>query len=75
MMGHNKPEYQGWIERAGYQPVKQVMTGRAEVHRLFFSRVLHRQWLIPAIDNSRGTAEHYCYQERTSELHSETPIS
>ncbi|MDQ2878273.1 MAG: GNAT family N-acetyltransferase [Pseudomonadota bacterium] len=26
MMGHAKPEYRGWIERAGYHPVKQVKT-------------------------------------------------
>jgi hypothetical protein len=26
MMGHAKPEYQGWIERAGYRSVKQLFT-------------------------------------------------
>jgi len=26
MMGHAKPEYQGWIERAGYKSVKQLFT-------------------------------------------------
>ncbi len=26
MMGHAKPEYRGWIEAAGYEPVKQLMT-------------------------------------------------
>jgi hypothetical protein len=26
MMGHAKPEYRGWIERAGYHPVKKLQT-------------------------------------------------
>jgi len=26
MMGHAKPEYRGWIEAAGYEPVKQLVT-------------------------------------------------
>ncbi len=26
MMGHNKAEYQGWVERAGYQGVKDLFT-------------------------------------------------
>ncbi|MGN6270573.1 MAG: GNAT family N-acetyltransferase [Sphingomonas sp.] len=26
MMGHAKPEYRGWIEDAGYRPVKQLVT-------------------------------------------------
>jgi hypothetical protein len=26
MMGHAKPEYRGWIERAGYHPVKKLLT-------------------------------------------------
>jgi hypothetical protein len=26
MMGHAKPEYRGWIEAAGYKPVKQLVT-------------------------------------------------
>ncbi|MFT3977080.1 MAG: N-acetyltransferase [Sphingomonas bacterium] len=26
MMGHAKPEYRGWVERAGYLPVKQLFT-------------------------------------------------
>ncbi|WP_448659969.1 N-acetyltransferase [Sphingomonas sp. CJ99] len=26
MMGHNRPDYQSWIEAAGYQPVKQLLT-------------------------------------------------
>ncbi|MHA6722350.1 N-acetyltransferase [Sphingomonas sp. RS2018] len=26
MMGHARPEYRGWIEGAGYEPIKQLMT-------------------------------------------------
>lgn len=26
MMGHNRPEYEGWITAAGYRPVKQLKT-------------------------------------------------
>ncbi|WP_298671875.1 N-acetyltransferase [uncultured Sphingomonas sp.] len=26
MMGHARPEYQGWVERARYRPVKQLLT-------------------------------------------------
>ncbi len=26
MMGHHRPEYQGWIEASGYHPVKQLLT-------------------------------------------------
>ena len=26
MMGHNRPEYQAWVEAAGYRPVKQLKT-------------------------------------------------
>lgn len=26
MMGHNSPAYQGWIEAAGYRPVKRLLT-------------------------------------------------
>jgi len=35
MMGHNKPEYQAWIEDAGYQPVKQVKTYDLDVTKPF----------------------------------------
>ena len=31
MMGHHKPHYQGWIERAGYLPAKQVMTYELDI--------------------------------------------
>ena len=35
MMGHARPEYQGWIERAGYQPVKQLMTYDLDITQEF----------------------------------------
>ncbi|WP_164117489.1 N-acetyltransferase [Sphingorhabdus sp. Alg239-R122] len=31
MMGHQRPEYQQWIENAGYNPVKQVMTWEVDI--------------------------------------------
>lgn len=31
MMGHHKPEYQGWIEAAGYKPVKELLTYDVEI--------------------------------------------
>ncbi|OWK33505.1 GNAT family N-acetyltransferase [Sphingomonas dokdonensis] len=35
MMGHAKPEYRGWIERAGYQPAKQLMTYELDITQEF----------------------------------------
>jgi GNAT superfamily N-acetyltransferase len=35
MMGHAKPEYQGWIERAGYRSVKQLFTYDLDITREF----------------------------------------
>ena len=35
MMGHAKPEYQGWIERAGYQSVKQLFTYDLDITKDF----------------------------------------
>ena len=35
MMGHAKPEYQGWIESAGYRPVKQLMTYDLDITQEF----------------------------------------
>ncbi len=35
MMGHAKPDYRGWIESAGYEPVKQLMTYEVDVTRNF----------------------------------------
>jgi GNAT superfamily N-acetyltransferase len=35
MMGHGRPEYRGWIERAGYGPVKQLMTYELDITQEF----------------------------------------
>jgi len=35
MMGHHSPRYQAWIERAGYQPVKQLLTYELDITRKF----------------------------------------
>jgi len=35
MMGHAKPEYQGWIEAAGYTGVKQLMTYELDITQAF----------------------------------------
>lgn len=35
MMGHAKPEYRGWIEGAGYRPVKQLLTYELDITQEF----------------------------------------
>ena len=35
MMGHQQAKYQGWIERAGYQPIKQLYTYELDISREF----------------------------------------
>ena len=35
MMGHHKPIYRDWIERAGYQPVKQLVTYDLDITQEF----------------------------------------
>lgn len=35
MMGHHLPEYQGWIEAAGYQPVKQLKCYELDITKQF----------------------------------------
>ncbi|WP_294198660.1 N-acetyltransferase [uncultured Sphingomonas sp.] len=35
MMGHHKPEYRAWIERAGYAPVKQLITYELDITQEF----------------------------------------
>jgi hypothetical protein len=35
MMGHNKPELQGWIEAAGYRPAKELVTYELDITRDF----------------------------------------
>jgi len=35
MMGHAKPAYRGWIEEAGYRPVKQLLTYELDITQEF----------------------------------------
>ena len=35
MMGHSKPDYRAWIEGAGYQPVKQLLTYDLDITQEF----------------------------------------
>lgn len=35
MMGHARPEYQGWIERAGYAAIKQLLTYELDITQEF----------------------------------------
>jgi hypothetical protein len=35
MMGHAKPEYRGWIEGAGYKPVKSLLTYELDITKEF----------------------------------------
>ena len=35
MMGHHKPEYRAWIERAGYAPIKQLITYELDITQEF----------------------------------------
>jgi len=35
MMGHARPEYRGWIEDAGYGPVKQLLTYELDITQAF----------------------------------------
>ncbi|KQT31189.1 hypothetical protein ASG29_14510 [Sphingomonas sp. Leaf412] len=35
MMGHHKAEYRGWVERAGYRPVKQLLTYDLDITQEF----------------------------------------
>ena len=35
MMGHDRPEYQAWIEKAGYKPVKQLDTYELDITQDF----------------------------------------
>ncbi|WP_423601979.1 N-acetyltransferase [Sphingomonas sp. MS122] len=35
MMGHHRPEYRGWIEAAGYEPAKQLVTYELDITQEF----------------------------------------
>jgi hypothetical protein len=39
MMGHNRPQYQGWIEATGQTPVKQLSTFEVRIDKGFSERV------------------------------------
>jgi hypothetical protein len=39
MMGHNRPEYQAWVEAAAYRPVKQLKTYDLKIDKSFPSLV------------------------------------
>jgi hypothetical protein len=52
MMGHHRPEYQGWIEAAGYRPVKQLNTYELDIRKPFpklIERVIESGFKNPRI--------------------------
>jgi GNAT superfamily N-acetyltransferase len=65
MMGHAKPEYRGWIERAGYVGVKRLMTYEVDVTREFppiVQRIIksgekNSRIVIRKVDKTRFEAE------------------
>ncbi|WP_375397659.1 N-acetyltransferase [uncultured Sphingomonas sp.] len=65
MMGHAKPEYRGWIERAGYRPAKQLKTYDLDITRKFpplIERIIasgekNRRIAIRMVDKSKFDEE------------------
>ena len=65
MMGHAKPEYQGWIERAGYRPVKTLLTYELDitqpfpplVQRIIASGEKNPRIVVREVDKSKFEAE------------------
>ncbi|HWK36401.1 N-acetyltransferase [Sphingomonas sp.] len=65
MMGHAKPEYRGWIEGAGYDPVKQLITYDLDitqdfppiVQRIIKSGERNERIRIREVDKSRFEEE------------------
>ncbi|HTI31275.1 MAG TPA: N-acetyltransferase [Sphingomonas sp.] len=65
MMGHAKPEYQGWIERAGYTPVKTLYTYDLDitidfppiVKRIIKSGEANKSIVIRKVDKSKFDEE------------------
>ncbi len=65
MMGHQRAEYQQWIENAGYNPVKQVMTWEVDildgfgklVNRIVASGEKNERVRIRRVDKSRFAEE------------------
>lgn len=65
MMGHHRPEYRGWIEMAGYRPVKQLNTYALDITRPFpplIQRIIQSgdknpRIRVRGVDKSRFDAE------------------
>lgn len=65
MMGHHKPVYREWIERAGYQPVKQLVTYELDitqefppiVKRIIRSGENNKSIVVREVDKSRFDEE------------------
>lgn len=65
MMGHHAPAYQGWIEAAGYQPIKQLLTYELDisvefppiVNRIIASGEKNPRIRIRQVDKSRFAEE------------------
>lgn len=65
MMGHARPEYRGWIERAGYQPVKRLLTYALDiadgfppiVNRIVASGEKNPRIVIRKVDKTKFDAE------------------
>src|SRR2546423_4283441 len=61
MMGHHKPEYQAWIEAAGYAKAKDLLTYEVDIehwddpkiNRLIAMGQRNKRIRIPEVDNSR----------------------
>ncbi|HEX8402766.1 MAG TPA: N-acetyltransferase [Allosphingosinicella sp.] len=65
MMGHNKPDYQGWIEAAGYRGVKELYTYELDItgplppliQRIIASGERNQRIRIRHVDKSRFEEE------------------
>ena len=65
MMGHNRPEYRGWIEAAGYRPVRKLFTYDLDitqefprlVRRIIKSGEANPRIRIRAVDKARFQEE------------------
>ncbi|TCP33346.1 GNAT family N-acetyltransferase [Sphingomonas sp. BK235] len=65
MMGHHKPVYREWIERAGYRPVKQLVTYELDitqefppiVKRIIRSGENNKSIVVREVDKSRFDEE------------------
>ncbi|MEO5611538.1 MAG: N-acetyltransferase, partial [Sphingomicrobium sp.] len=65
MMGHHKPEYQGWIDAAGYQKAKDLLTYEVDIEhwedpmidRLIAMGERNRDIVIRQVDKSKFNEE------------------